>query len=101
MSPALATSSFNRDNTRIYPPWASWALRVVRITFLARKSPIVWTLMRTLTGSSGCSRLWRQIPLNGYALSIYCRGSTRSIKGRMSSAWEIARDSFNRRSMGR
>jgi hypothetical protein len=25
---------------------------------LARKSPIVWTLMRTLTGSSGYSRLW-------------------------------------------
>src|SRR5882724_7142394 len=58
MSPALATSSFHRDNTRICPPWAASALRVVRITFLARKSPIAWTLMRTLTGSSGCSRLW-------------------------------------------
>jgi hypothetical protein len=58
MSPALATSSFNRDTTRICPPWASSAFRVVRITFLARKSPIVWTLMRALTGSAGCSRLW-------------------------------------------
>jgi hypothetical protein len=58
MSPALATSSFNRDNTRIRPPWASSALRVVRLSFLAKKSLIAWTLMHTLTGSSGCSRLW-------------------------------------------
>jgi hypothetical protein len=30
---ALATSSFNRDNTRICPPWASSALRVVRMLY--------------------------------------------------------------------
>jgi hypothetical protein len=101
MSPALAISSFNRDNTRICPPWVSSALRVVGIAFLAKKSPIVWTLMRTLTSYRDVPGCRRQIPLNGCPLSIYRWGSTRSIEGRMPSSWEIARDSFNRRSMCR
>jgi hypothetical protein len=39
MSPALATSSFNWDNTNICPPWASSALRAVQDNVFGYKIP--------------------------------------------------------------